>query len=1089
MGNRIASSRGVDGAAEEGAAGEGNSRFNTRRRYQQHKREYCLQNEYRSKTLPARHPHHDPQKSPPKSTDQERLGSSSCLGSGHGQNANNNATPQHNGETSRVLFLLYLIHRTWNVVMDTMDSRTKSNRSPRGGSPQKEETVDIELQPQPQPLDEECSIGITDLDASSYCSQYSCCSCSYCDVDTAGTQTNVYSSIGDDYSLDSMYEAGKSIVDSDSSTLQRHHSQQARHPGQHLHQHLHQQQHQHHLQMAPSVCELAGQGQNSQVVPSKAGGSNSSGTNKCGASSLNGSLASYKIGGSEQSWPQAPVYSKENQRPPVYNPEDYVHSLRKFIKASSSAKKVSIYDVSTGPTAKEEASRSATLPAKHSEYKSPIPAPPENDREMSLRQFGSITDLLTKLRADLRVSFPSFVQEFVGTPADGISHLLEVLRAIQMAQASNAPAPLPGASSSLAMTRNPQSYQRRALLDELSCLQCLSICCLRSLDAIARLGNTPVGLMPLASSATGQGIRARILALQLLAFACDRQPFGSGSGGQKIASAGHTAVSDAMSTLRLRCSEPVRFRLLVGILNSGGGSGELQCAGVKFLNTFIESAVSIQQRLYIQAELFQAGLDASTLARTISSSSPWLDALKIEVKRFNELHIDVDQMITQARDADRVRSQMVILERRVQILHEEKAVLTSMERRLQERCAELQREIFRLQGAQQQSKFKPVEGVSAHHHQPVALPRQVPPPTKTKQTSSSEHEDEGISSSETGASLSPVPILVLPSKAKQSKSRKLMEEEDEDDAATIEDVIEELDNIVSEAEKQISSQAGSGSRTTKMRHHRQVEKDIVPVNIVPQPPRKSRSLAHLVARTDCSDQEGSDYGMVLHQPGDPAAAERLAAMHSFFDEVDYDAPETDQPAAYQMESPTPDMPEANATATAYNASTNRELLDVIMNARHDEHDPTMQALRKSVQDVAPVTIVHHPVKVKPQAPPPPTPPAQQFNGVFFMTGMNTPQKYPKPDISAALQARRVTKNVERLEAAFASAHPEALNEAAIGREKSRSNQQIYFTSNLAMRMHEHSNFGQNQTQGPTLRTRSHTQGSMSKVTDLPSGLY
>jgi len=34
--------------------------------------------------------------------------------------------------------------------------------------------------------------------------------------------------------------------------------------------------------------------------------------------------------------------------------------------------------------------------------------------------------------------FPSsFVQEFVGTPADGISHLLEVLRAIQMAQASN----------------------------------------------------------------------------------------------------------------------------------------------------------------------------------------------------------------------------------------------------------------------------------------------------------------------------------------------------------------------------------------------------------------------------------------------------------------------------------------------------------------------------------------------------------------------------------------------------------------------------------------------------------------------------
>jgi len=63
------------------------------------------------------------------------------------------------------------------------------------------------------------------------------------------------------------------------------------------------------------------------------------------------------------------LYTQENQRPPVYNPEDYVHSLRKFIKASGSAKKLSIYDVFTGPSPKEEASRSATLPAKHSEYK------------------------------------------------------------------------------------------------------------------------------------------------------------------------------------------------------------------------------------------------------------------------------------------------------------------------------------------------------------------------------------------------------------------------------------------------------------------------------------------------------------------------------------------------------------------------------------------------------------------------------------------------------------------------------------------------------------------------------------------------
>ncbi|KAH8370747.1 hypothetical protein KR093_004863 [Drosophila rubida] len=1079
MGNRIAHRS----PAAAGAGDEADGQFNTRRRYQQHKREYCLQDEYRSKTLPARYPQDN---EGDNQQNQARLGSSSCLGSGQQPNSSPGAG---NGETSRMLFLLYLIHRTWNVVMDTMDTRTKS-RSRRGASqaPQKITPTDTHHGRRALPTpDEECSIGITDIDASSYCSQYSCCSCSYCYDEAVETRTHAYSSIADEYSLDSIYQQSKSTCDSDSSTLQRHHQQQ--------HHHHHQ------FDMAPSVCETspklpphkeatAGQASASSQAspPGKALSSSASGTNKCGASSLNGSLASYKMAGSEQSWPQAPVYSKENQRPPVYNPEDYVQSLRKFTKGSGSAKVQSIYDVNINAAAasvKEADYKAATLPAKHTGYKSPIPAPPESDSEMSLRQFGSITDLLTKLRADLRVSFPSFVQEFVATPSDGISHLLEVLRAIQMAQASNAPAPLSaGGTNSLAMSRNPQSYQRRALLDELSCLQCLSICCSRSLDAIARLGNTPVGLMPLASSATGQGIRGRILALQLLASACDRQPFGQGNGGQKISAAGHTAVSEAMSTLRLRCSEPVRFRLLIGILNSGGGSGELQCAGIKFLNTFIESAVSLQQRLYIQAELCQAGLETSTLARTISSSSPWLDALRNELKRFNELHIDVDKMLAQARDADRVRSQMVILERRVQILHEEKAVLTSMERRLQERCAELQREIFRLQGAQE-SNFKPVEA-----HQPVALPRQVPPTSKLpggSKQSCSEHEDEGISSSETGASLSPVPILVLPSKSKHHKqSRKTqlnVNDDDDDDAATIEDVIEELDNIVSEAEKQISNQAKD-----KHNHHHQQqlqqrvveqEQDIVPVNIVPQPPRKSRSLAHLVPRTDCSEQEGSQYGLMM--PGDSAAVERLAAMQTFFDEVDYDANDTEQHQSYVMDVP---ETEANTTATAYNASINRELLDVIMNARHDEHDPTMLALRNSTAQQA--AQGERQVSVSTSKPAAPTPPAQHFNGVFFMTGMNTPQKYPKPDLTAALQARRVTKNVERLEAAFASTHDPAQDSPAMVREKSRSNQQIYFTSNPAMRMHDYPAATQHSA-NVSARTRSYTQGS--KVTDLPSGLY
>lgn len=149
----------------------------------------------------------------------------------------------------------------------------------------------------------------------------------------------------------------------------------------------------------------------------------------------------------------------------------------------------------------------------------------------------------------------------------------------------------------------------------------MNLCTSRCADAGIRLGTSVVGLLPLAASATGQGIRSRILALQLMTTACDRATYGHmgnvahGFDGSSLTPVlpGHTSVSEALSTLRLRCGEPVRFRLLVGMLNSGGGSGELQMFGMKFINTFLNNAENSQQRLYLQAELSQAGLDPETL--------------------------------------------------------------------------------------------------------------------------------------------------------------------------------------------------------------------------------------------------------------------------------------------------------------------------------------------------------------------------------------------------------------------------------------------------------------------------------------------
>lgn len=73
-------------------------------------------------------------------------------------------------------------------------------------------------------------------------------------------------------------------------------------------------------------------------------------------------------------------------------------------------------------------------------------------------------------------------------------------------------------------------------------------------------------------------------------------------------------MSEALSTLRLRFGEPVRFRFLVGMLNSAGAV-ELLTAAMKFINAFVETAPSVQQKVYVQAELEQAGFDSRILRK------------------------------------------------------------------------------------------------------------------------------------------------------------------------------------------------------------------------------------------------------------------------------------------------------------------------------------------------------------------------------------------------------------------------------------------------------------------------------------------
>lgn len=411
-----------------------------------------------------------------------------------------------------------------------------------------------------------------------------------------------------------------------------------------------------------------------------------------------------------------------------------------------------------------------------------------------------------------------------------------------------------------------------------------------------------------------------------------------------------------------------------------------------------------------------------------------------------------------------------------------------MERRLQERCAELQREVFRLQGAHTNN-----DGYKSLEKLPVALPRQVLP--RGNKNGSSEHEDEGISSSETGQSLSPEPILILPQNSSKKYSLNHNEyngnvgAKDDDVNATIEEVIEELENIVHDAEQEIEDSKSDGTKSSEtlppyhakshfqsIDHH---EKEIVPKNLLPQPPKKSRSLSHLLSGG--SDFDDSDYGVMVANN---------ETRISYYDDIDMEIEHTRREHGmhgYRNEpdgEPNPDL--INQT------STNRELLNVIMDAREKDNifmtaPGHYNKMKSSEQSLIPKSA---------QAP-------QKFNGVFFMTEMSTPAKYPKPDITAALEARRVSKSIERLESYGGSGGIDSMIDIIMTSERKQEmkNAIAKAPNNFAALrdMAMHTTFSM-RTKSPTPDGAIVYSGGMqssrmafgisgSKLSDLPSGLY
>ncbi|CAH1116162.1 unnamed protein product [Phaedon cochleariae] len=520
---------------------------------------------------------------------------------------------------------------------------------------------------------------------------------------------------------------------------------------------------------------------------------------------------------------------REKQRPPIYNPEDYAIWLKKWGKKSANGA-ISLYTASSMSDLMELSHPQINS---YKDYRNPMMS--SSGMEMTLRQFGSASELLTKLRSDLRLAYPSFVQEFVADPLDGVSLLLDLLRAVHLSQSNPAQtlSPASGAAPKL-----PLAVQRRAMLDELACLQCLLSCCARDAEAVRRVVGSSAGMFTLAVCIMSNVNKSRIAALQLLSKVCEPK------------SKGHSVVSEAMSTLRLRFGEPVRFRFLIGMLSSAGGQSELLTAGLKFLNTFLSTAGSAQKRLYLQAELEQAGFDIEAVRKNvgvnINSCDPIFDELDLWEKHYIDIESITIRMESAEKENDCLRGKLNLLEQKVQILQDEKGILISLDQCLRERCSELREEVQSLKSSQSAD-------LSPHFEKN----QEEPTP-----------DDEGISSSERTPTpeeeiQQPSVYDIFPNDCTSIPPPRDHPDQDSEEETTIEEVIQELKDIISNEETenhnrenlkitQDRKRSEEAQMAGKLHTHLDIndyvlgsEYEIIPSNLLPQPPRRARSLMHL----------------------------------------------------------------------------------------------------------------------------------------------------------------------------------------------------------------------------------------------------
>ncbi|XP_041364785.1 uncharacterized protein LOC121380098 isoform X2 [Gigantopelta aegis] len=287
----------------------------------------------------------------------------------------------------------------------------------------------------------------------------------------------------------------------------------------------------------------------------------------------------------------------EQTRAPIYSVEHYINYLRRFVE---------------GKPLQSERIGGAKRP---------------KDGISPLSYF------LRRLKLDLRLSYDSFLVEFNKPPNGGVKLLFSLLKQLQTGSSPGSSANQKHATiSSRYSTCSKLEDYKRNLTDEHDCLLCIKFC-LRLQPVLHELVNDPDGLQTLVWGLLSSHVKSRITSIEILTLAL-------------MAVSGFERVFEAFTYMRLKLGESVRFKLLVSMLNSRGSANILfQITCMRFLNTLLNSAPSVDLRVYLQEEIRMAGFELNVIEQNARGDGLEYDDLKREVEEWTTRYINVQSLL------------------------------------------------------------------------------------------------------------------------------------------------------------------------------------------------------------------------------------------------------------------------------------------------------------------------------------------------------------------------------------------------------------------------------------------------------------